>query len=521
LLGEPDSFGPAADTLQALGLLTLNSPRYRIPDGIRRLLTDNADSMEADDLRDRQVDVAIQAAKERALDPDFVPSEIGSLLGAFDHAQRRGRLEDTVRLGRVISPQLARNGLWDAWERVATDVGRAAEHLGWTADVAWSAHELGTRALALGNRSAAQEALAQALRLRQEAGDMEGAAYTKHNLARLGTPWWAGPLRRYLLGGAALVVALLILGFIGPPAAGFVQEWIQPADPQESPAPTVAPATDTPAPSTAQSPSPSTVESPPPSESLDPLRYSSEVGSYEIKGRDWMATLEITLTGGRGDYLIDLGRLGERRESRSMFRLFGQDCESYTVTGTASSAGEQIPISVPVGPPVCPSPTPVPDVACVTFDDLEVGRPIGEAAGQEPGQLVDETEGIRVYVDRYVDDGGETFGSAEILGPSDAFGSGKYVSFDKLTMRFDFSELPFEPRRVDFAFDHQNGVHNLSVNDIGVEVGHILEAPKSLDGALWAWTPVDPAFVGTLDGTVRQLRIGGPGLSLDTVCAHR
>ena len=63
LLGEPEWFGPAADALQALGLLTLNSPRYRVPDGIRDLLTHEADSIEADDIRDRHVDVAIEAAQ--------------------------------------------------------------------------------------------------------------------------------------------------------------------------------------------------------------------------------------------------------------------------------------------------------------------------------------------------------------------------------------------------------------------------------------------------------------------------
>ena len=524
-LGEPEWFGPAADALQALGLLTLNSPRYRVPDGIRGLLTQEADSIEADDIRDRHVDVAIEAAKEHALDPEFVPPEIGSLLGAFDHAQRRGRLEDMVRLGRLISPQLTLHGLWDAWERVASDVGRAAERLGWTVDVAWSAHELGTRALALGQRPAAQQALEQALRLRQQLGDVEGAAYTKHNLARLGTPWWAGPLRRYLLGGGALVVALLILGFIGPPVAGFVQEWIQPADPQESPAPTDAPATATPAPSTAQSPSPSTLVSPPPSESPDPLLYSPELGPYDFDGRDWTTTLQITLTGGRGDYLIvlDDGR-GESRESTSTFPLSGRDCERYTVTGTASSAGEQtIPISVDVGPSVCPSPTPVLDVACVTFDDLDIGTTFGEAAGQQPGDLVYETpEGVRVYVQDflYSDEGG-TFNTAEIQGPSDEFGSGPFVFFNNLNMQFDFNDLPFEPRRVDFEFRDQGGNQNLSVNGSDVYRDLLVVAPSPIGGVSWSWVDGGTRFGGTLDGTVEQFLIGGQELSVDTVCAHR
>jgi len=526
VLGEPDWFGPAAEALQALGLLTLNSPRYRVPDGIRGLISSETDAIETDEIRDRHLDVALEAAKERALDPDFVASEIGALLGAFDHAQRRGRLEDAVRLGRLISPRLVLDGLWDAWERVATAVGHAAERLGWTGDVAWSAHELGTRDLALGNRAAAQQALEEALRLREELGDEEGAAYTEHNLRRLlgGGGWWDGPLRRYLLGGGALVVGLLVIGLVGPPVAGFVQDWIRPAGQPESPAPSdAAVASPSPGPTTIETAAPS-AESPVPSDVPDPLVIATALGSYEFEGRDWTTTLEITLTGGGGDYLVVLDGLGERRESRSSFVLSGRDCERYTVTGTASSASQQrAPVTVPVGPSECPSLQPVLDVACVTFDDLDVGTTYGERAGQRPGDLVYQTaEGVRVYIHDFLNsDGPSTFSSASIA--SDGFGSGPFVVSSSLNLEFDFNELPFEPRRVDFAFRDQGGNQNFSVNGSDVHRQLILEAPSPIGGVSWGWADPegDGTKVGTLDGTVERFLIGGQEFSLDTVCAHR
>ena len=59
---------------------------------------------------------------------------------------------------------------------------------------AWALHQQGSRALCLGDRVLAADALGQALELRERLGDAEGAATTRHNLAQLGGG--AAPLRR-------------------------------------------------------------------------------------------------------------------------------------------------------------------------------------------------------------------------------------------------------------------------------------------------------------------------------------
>ena len=143
--------------------------------------------------------------------------------------------------------------------------------------------------------------------------------------------------------------------------------------------------------------------------------------------------------------------------------------------------------------------------------------------GQQPGDLVYQTaEGVRVYVHDflYSNEGG-TFNAADIQGQSEEFGSGPYVFFNNLNMEFDFSELPFEPRRVDFAFRDQGGNQNFSVNSSDVHRDLLIEAPSPIGGVSWGWNDAGAKFVGTLDGAVERFLIGGQELSLDTVCARR
>ncbi len=105
ILDNPPWFDAAAATLASFDLLTLNSPRLRLPDGIRALVRDDASGLAAD-IGDRHLDVMTSAAHERVLDPAFIEDELGELLGAVDYAVRRGRFDDAVDLGRSIAPRL-------------------------------------------------------------------------------------------------------------------------------------------------------------------------------------------------------------------------------------------------------------------------------------------------------------------------------------------------------------------------------------------------------------------------------
>jgi len=71
---------------------------------------------------------------------------------------------------------------WGAWRALLLDALDHAEATADTAGRAWALHQLGSRALCLGDRLAARACLAEARDLRWRTGDRAGAAVTQHNL---------------------------------------------------------------------------------------------------------------------------------------------------------------------------------------------------------------------------------------------------------------------------------------------------------------------------------------------------
>ncbi len=108
-----------------------------------------------------------------------------------DSAARR--LEEDVALARR----------WGAWRGMLLDLVDHAEATGDTAARAWALHQLGCRALCLGDRIAARACLAEARDLRWRTGDRAGAAVTQHNLALAMGSGNAGASRRSRLGAWA------------------------------------------------------------------------------------------------------------------------------------------------------------------------------------------------------------------------------------------------------------------------------------------------------------------------------
>jgi hypothetical protein len=518
VLGNPPWFDAAATALLDAGLLTRNSPRLRVADGLRDVIADR-ESAEGDvvEAADRLVSDVTARAKERILDPSLDPAELGEQLGAFHHAVRAGRHDAAAGLARLIAPRLVLNGLWDAWQAVAQGARAAASQVADAGTVAWATHELGTRELAVGNRSEARRLLTEALRMRRRLGDVEGAAYTLHNLRRITpVPWWGdgGNLGRLLLGGATLGIALLLVVVLAPAVAGLI--W-----PNPTPSPSATPSS---AASTIASPTPPPSLSPSPP--VSPIQLVSELSAYEFSGRDWTTELQITVSGGQGDYLVSLDGIGESKDNPSTFKLVGRDCERYTVRGTATSAGEgATPISIDVGPDACPTEPPVFEMACVTFDDIPIGTVYGEPAGDKPGDEIYKTaEGIRVIVHDFLySDVGGTFNAADVQAPNPEIGSDTpSVFFNNINFEFDFSELGYEPRRVTFDFRDQGGNQNLSVNGSEVHRELLTNAPSPIGGVSLELGDVDGNgwAAGSLEGAVDRFLIGGQELTVDTVCAH-
>ncbi|HEU0297142.1 MAG TPA: hypothetical protein VFR47_30660 [Anaerolineales bacterium] len=173
------------ERLEAMGLLTANSPRLRIDPGLRDLARMGADEIS---VKEQFIHYLETMLEMRSLDWNYCTDELGNILGMIDWAAKHQRWGDVIELGRAIDPYLTLHGLWEAWRRMIEDVLQSARQLDDRANEVWALHQLGTHAMGVGQNSEAIDFLRQALDLRDALGDTAGAAFTKHNLDLLIPP---------------------------------------------------------------------------------------------------------------------------------------------------------------------------------------------------------------------------------------------------------------------------------------------------------------------------------------------
>lgn len=142
------------------GLITANSPRYRLAGGF------------APAIAHETTPSGLAAVIAGRRDHDRGDLLLGGTLvaAAGDH--------DAIALGRAIDSGLARERLWGVRRDVLERVRDAARRTGATADEGWAEHQLGTLLVCLGHGDAGVAALRRALELRH--GD--AARVTAHNL---------------------------------------------------------------------------------------------------------------------------------------------------------------------------------------------------------------------------------------------------------------------------------------------------------------------------------------------------
>lgn len=101
----------------------------------------------------------------------------------LERAVDQSRWTDSLSLCRALDPLLYQYCRWGRWQQVWQLGRKAAQETGDRAAEAWALHQMGSVALCLDDGFAAQAHLAEAQQLRQQAGDMVGAALSQHNLA--------------------------------------------------------------------------------------------------------------------------------------------------------------------------------------------------------------------------------------------------------------------------------------------------------------------------------------------------
>lgn len=176
---------PVLDLLERRQLVQTHSPRYSLTGGLADTLAATWDLAAWRDRTLRYFTGWADAYRQR---PDVVREEQHTIFRALDWGMYAGRWDAILRLGGAIEGTLAISARWGAWEQALGWMLTAARATGNQAAAAWALHQLGTRALCLGETAVAFNALDEALRLREFLGDLDGAAVTRHNLSLIYGP---------------------------------------------------------------------------------------------------------------------------------------------------------------------------------------------------------------------------------------------------------------------------------------------------------------------------------------------
>ena len=126
--------------------------------------------------------------------PAGVVAEAEAIEATLRLAALDGRWLQALELARVSEAKLARSGAWVSWRRVLYGGLEAARSLGDDHAEAHMLHQLGSLAICVGNTEEAAWRLNEAMAIRTEIGDTEGAELTRHNIGQLGEggPFWGG-----------------------------------------------------------------------------------------------------------------------------------------------------------------------------------------------------------------------------------------------------------------------------------------------------------------------------------------
>jgi hypothetical protein len=254
-LAELPDVAPILETLQRRGLVQAHSPRYSLAGMLGQALRQTWDVIP---WAERALAYFAAWAERQRQAPGRLLEEADVILRVLGWAVGADRWVGVVRLGRAAADALALGGRWSAWAQVLQWVHQAAEALGDRTGKAWALHQLGTRALCLGDAAVARTALIQALRLRETLGDQVGTSVTRDNLDLLvgppappsppSPPWRssrppaARPLVRPAVSGVSPVVVgcavLLIVLLVTVVGLGARQLWPRYAPPTPMPTPT-------------------------------------------------------------------------------------------------------------------------------------------------------------------------------------------------------------------------------------------------------------------------------------------
>ena len=184
-LAELPDIEPALRTLTRRGLVRGSESRHRLADGV-------ADQLRrTEDLTpwvNRAITYFTAWAERYRRSPGRLLEESEALVAAQQHAADARRWAEVLRVGTLIEGALVTGARWGAWALSLERCLAAAKALGDRSAEAWALHEIGTRALCVGDHGTARTLLSQAMDLRESLDDIPAAAVSRQNLGLVLAP---------------------------------------------------------------------------------------------------------------------------------------------------------------------------------------------------------------------------------------------------------------------------------------------------------------------------------------------
>ena len=149
-------------------------------------------------------------ARQHRSEPDVLLAQGEAVLALLAWAVAAGRTREAIDLGRAVDHAFVLGLRFGWWKEMLDLVHAAAKQSGDRRAEAWALHQLGTRAICLGDLAAGAAALDESIKLRREIGDEEAADLSVHNRGLLSR---SRRLQGWLVGHS-LVLVLVFLGVL-------------------------------------------------------------------------------------------------------------------------------------------------------------------------------------------------------------------------------------------------------------------------------------------------------------------
>jgi hypothetical protein len=178
-IAEIPDIEPSLAALVQRALVLSTQAGHRLADGVADRLRRTED---LNPWVNRAVTYYTAWAERYRRDPDALLDESEALRRVQLHATNVRRWGEALRVGQILEGALVAGVRWDAWAMVLEHCLLAAKATGDRTAEAWALHEIGTRAICVGETRGARSALSEALKLRETLGDADAIDASRRNL---------------------------------------------------------------------------------------------------------------------------------------------------------------------------------------------------------------------------------------------------------------------------------------------------------------------------------------------------